>query len=278
MTDSVRAHTGANRRFLISLARAAGGAVIFALPLLMTMEMWWLGFTIDRGRLLLLVLVLLPTLVALSYHAGFEPTFQWRDDLIDTFIAFGVAVVTSLAVLVLLGVLTPETAFSDAFGKVTIQAIPASIGAMLGRSLLGGERADEDRRPRETYGGELFIMATGALFLSFSIAPTEEVTQLAITLSPVRAIVIVVASLLLMHAFVYAVEFHGQAPRREHASAAGEFFRLTVVGYALALCISAYVLWTFGRTDGLHAVEVVHATVVLGFPAAIGAAAARLIL
>jgi hypothetical protein len=29
--------------FLIALARACGGALLFALPLLMTMEMWALG-------------------------------------------------------------------------------------------------------------------------------------------------------------------------------------------------------------------------------------------
>src|SRR5687767_10392356 len=114
-----------NRRYLIGLSRAAGGAVIFALPLLMTMEMWWLGFTIDRARLLLLVLVLLPTLTALSYHAGFEPTFQWREDVIDAFVAYGVGFCASLVVLLLLGVLTVDTAMADAVGKVTVQAVPA---------------------------------------------------------------------------------------------------------------------------------------------------------
>ena len=76
-----------NRRYLLGLARAAGGAAIFGLPLLMTMEMWWLGFTIDRTRLLLLVVVLLPALTAVSYHAGFEPTFEWREDVGDGVVA-----------------------------------------------------------------------------------------------------------------------------------------------------------------------------------------------
>jgi putative integral membrane protein (TIGR02587 family) len=267
-----------NHRYLIGLARAAGGAVIFALPLLMTMEMWWLGFTIDRARLLLLLVVLLPMLTTLSYHAGFEPTFEWREDLIDAFVAYGVGFCASLVVLVLLGIVTLDTAIFDAVGKVTVQAVPASIGAMLGRTLLGGERADEDQRPVETYGGELFIMAAGALFLSFSIAPTEEITQIAIGLSPWATMLLAIVSLLQMHAFVYAVEFRGQASRPEHATVLGEFLRLTVVGYALVLLISAYVLWTFGRTEGLHSVELVSAAIVLGFPASIGAAAARLIL
>jgi putative integral membrane protein (TIGR02587 family) len=159
-----------------------------------------------------------------------------------------------------------------------VQAVPASIGAMLGRTLLGGERADADQRPHETYGGELFIMAVGALFLSFSIAPTEEITSISIGLSPAASILLAVVSLLLMHAFVYAVEFHGQAARPEHATVGGEFLRLTVAGYAIALLISVYVLWTFGRTEGLHATELVRATIVLALPASIGASAARLIL
>jgi putative integral membrane protein (TIGR02587 family) len=267
-----------NVRYLLGLARAAGGATIFALPLLMTMEMWWLGFTADRSRLLLLVLVLLPTLTGLSYHAGFEPTFEWRDDVADAFVAYGVGFCTALVVLTMLGVITAETSVSDALGKITVQAVPASFGAMLGRTLLGGERADADRRPRETYGGELFIMATGALFLSFSIAPTEEVTQLAARLSPGGAAVLALFSVALMHTFVYAVEFHGQPSRPEGAPVITEFLRLTVVGYALVLLISAYVLWTFGRTDGMESVELMRGAVVLGFPASIGAAAARLIL
>jgi putative integral membrane protein (TIGR02587 family) len=267
-----------NRRYLIGLARAAGGAIIFALPLLMTMEMWWLGFTIDRGKLLLLVIVLLPTLSLLSHHVGFEPTFQPRDDVADAFVAYAVGFLASLFVLVALGIITLETRFADAFGKVTVQAVPGSIGAVLARTLLGGEHADEGPPTRDSYAGELFIMATGALFLSLSIAPTEEVLKIAVGLPPWRTAFLVLLSLVLMHAFVYAVEFHGSASRSESASVASEFLRLTVAGYALALLISAYVLWTFGRTDGLAAVELLRSSVVLAFPASIGAAAARLIL
>ena len=39
------------------LTRAVGGALLFALPLLMTMEMWALGFSMERERLILFVLL-----------------------------------------------------------------------------------------------------------------------------------------------------------------------------------------------------------------------------
>jgi putative integral membrane protein (TIGR02587 family) len=267
-----------NWRYARGLVRASAGAIIFALPLLMTMEMWWLGFTMNRGRLFLLLVLLLPTLVLLSYHAGFEPTVNWRDDVLDALVAYGIGFCTSGAVLWLLGVITFETTFSDAIGKACVQTVPASVGAMLARSLLGGEHADADSRPRSTYAGEIFIMGIGALFLAFSIAPTEEVVLIAYRLSPAMTILLALVSLGLMHAFVYVVEFHGQIEHPERSTPIGEFLRLTVVGYALCLAISAYVLWTFGRDGGLHFAELARAAVVLGFPAAIGAAAARLLL
>ncbi|WP_426042100.1 DUF2391 family protein, partial [Brevundimonas sp. TWP2-3-4b1] len=52
------------------LARAFGGALIFAFPLLMTMEMWSLGFTITPLRLLVFLGLSLPLLFGLSYYAG----------------------------------------------------------------------------------------------------------------------------------------------------------------------------------------------------------------
>ena len=52
----------------------------------------------------------------------------------------------------------------------------------------------------------------------------------------------------------------------------------TVVGYALALCVSAYLLWTLGGFEDTEPLMVVTETVVLALPASLGAAAARLVL
>ena len=40
------------RAYLRDLGRAFGGALVFSIPLLMTMEMWEQGVAMDRGRLL----------------------------------------------------------------------------------------------------------------------------------------------------------------------------------------------------------------------------------
>jgi uncharacterized membrane protein len=72
-----------NAEYAGGLLRALLGAMVFALPLLMTMEMWELGASMDRLRLALLLLVTLPMLVALSFYAGFERTFSITDNILD---------------------------------------------------------------------------------------------------------------------------------------------------------------------------------------------------
>jgi putative integral membrane protein (TIGR02587 family) len=164
-------------------------------------------------------------------------------------------------------------------GKISLQAIPASIGAMLARSQLGErEQQESEERRRDTYHGELFLATVGALFLAFNVAPTEEVVLISTMMTEWHALALIAVSLAIMHAFVYAVEFRGQTVLHPELSPWSEFLRLTIVAYALALLVSLYVLWSFGRSDGLAFGELLMQTVVLGFPAAIGAAAARLIL
>lgn len=265
-----------NRAFAVDLARAFGGAIVFSLPMLMTMEMWELGFSISPPRLALLLLLTMPLLVGLSHYIGFEETFGWKDDIVDAFVAYGVGFCAAAPVLVLFGVITTATAPAEIVGKVALQAVPASIGALLTQSeFSGGARRKELRE--ETYGSELFFMSAGAVFLSLNVAPTEEMILISYQMTPWHGLALALVSLTLMHAFVYSVEFRGQSLVPEGTAAWSVFLRYTIVGYAICLAISAYVLWTFGRYDGLS-YEMIAATVVLAFPAAVGAAVARLIL
>lgn len=270
------------RHFLIGLARAGGGAVIFGLPLLMTMEMWQLGFTMDRYRLVLLLLVNIPLLVGLSHYSGFEETFDFHEDVVDAFVAYAVGFVVAAAILALLDVITPGMPAIEVTGKIALQAVPASMGALLAQSQFGGTR-DEDEGAREhkrpsTYASQLFLMAAGALFLAFNIAPTEEMVLIAQRLGVWHILGLIVLSIAAMHAFVYAAEFAGQEDIHPDDPEWSVFLRYTVVGFAIAIGISTYVLWTFGRLDDTHLIPRTVTVLVLSFPAAIGAAAARLLL
>lgn len=271
-----------HRSLVVGLARAFGGAILFSLPLLMTMEMWALGATMDRLRLALFLTLMLPVLVCLDYYCGFEETSGWTEDVVDGVIAYGVGFSASAVILLLLGVVDLTMPFREVLGLVAIQAIPASFGATLANGQFASVSEDAAESTRRTegagYGGELFFMATGATFLAFNVAPTEEMILIAFGMTPWHALGLLAFSLVVMHAFVYAVEFRGthQAPEGTHWTSV--FLRFTVVGYAIALLISAYVLWTFGRFEGIPVATAVMETVVLGFPAALGAATARLIL
>jgi len=268
-----------DRAFAVGLARAFGGAVFFSLPLLMTMEMWSLGISMSRFRLALFMLLMIPLLIALDHYSGFRETSTWREDAVDAMVAYGVGFAASFGILVLFGVLEAGTPLREAVGMVALQAVPASFGAVLAVSQLGGGGAREEARMEETgYGGELLFMTAGAVFMAFNVAPTEEMIVIAFKMTDGHVLFLVGVSILLMHAFVYAVEFRGTPAAPEGASPWSLFFRFTLVGYAIALAVSAYVLWTFGRYEeaslGLRVAE----AVVLGFPASLGAAAARLIL
>src|SRR5687768_16484054 len=87
------------------LMRAAGGALIFSLPLLMTMEMWSHGAATEPWRIVLYLVAAVPLLLGLSFFAGFEPAFRLLDEVLDALAAFGVGVVLSTAMLALFGVL-----------------------------------------------------------------------------------------------------------------------------------------------------------------------------
>ena len=275
-----------SHNLLVGLARGAAGALIFGIPMLMTMELWFLGFYIERYRLLLLLLVNMPLLVVLAHRIGFEETFTWREAIRDATIAYGIAIVVSAAVLTLLGVVEGNISPHDILGKTAIQSVPASIGALLGRSQLGGQREasdDDEEEEKEadantSYGRELFMMAIGALFLSLNVAPTEEIILISFKMTPWHAIATLATSILLMHGFVYAVAFRGTHELSEDTPRWHAFVRFTLPGYIVAIGISLYVLWTFGRLDHLEAMQILMSVIVLGFPASIGAAAARLIL
>jgi len=267
---------GALRPLLIGFGRALGGALIFSMPMLMTMEMWQLGFTVDRWRILILLVLSVPLLVFLSRYSGFETTRHLSEDVRDAMIALGIGLVSSSAVLALLAILKPGMPMSEIVGKIALQTVPAALGALLGRSQLGRDARVGEQE--ETYGGELLVMAVGALFLGLNVAPTEEMLLISLKMSAMHCLLLVPVSMLIMHAFVYAAAFKGGTEIGPETAWWSAFVRFTVVGYVVALAVSAYVLWTFGRFDGLELAKALRIVVVLAFPAAVGAAAARLIL
>ncbi|MEP2775348.1 MAG: TIGR02587 family membrane protein [Luteolibacter sp.] len=267
--------------FYIVLSRAAGGSILFTTPMLMTMEMWSLGFYMDPLRLALMLALSMPLLAGLAYYSGFEKRLSLRGVIVDALVAYAVGVITSCIVLTLLATITWGMAPMEIIGKITLQAIPAGMGAVLASSQMasdGDEQEVGQTDEMRSYWGELFLMVSGALYFAFNMAPTEEMVVIAHAMTAWHTILLVLLSIGIMHAFVYHLEFHGQKNRPESHTWWAAFSRFTVTGYVLALGVSLFCMWSFGRNDGNDIYMTLSQVIVLGFPASIGAAAARLII
>lgn len=176
--------------------------------------------------------------------------------------------------------LQPPFFDGEMMGKIGVQMVPAGIGAVVGAGQFAPEDAagTGERRTRAGYATNLYFMFAGALYLGITVAPTEEMILIAHKMTYAHAVGLALASILITHVLVYAIDF-----RRRHVVPATTpqwslFLRFSLVGYAIALAVSAYVLWTFGRLDDTGLGPLLVVLIVLGFPASIGAAAARLIL
>ncbi|HEU5483125.1 MAG TPA: TIGR02587 family membrane protein [Sphingomicrobium sp.] len=278
--DAVDFRRVANLAYLTALGRGFAGAILFSLPLLMTMEMWFLGFYLDRPNLVQFVLVNFIVLVGLARLSGFEPSSGWVDDVMDAFAAYAVAAIWSFFILWLLGIVTLDQPAGDIIGKVALESIPASFGAMLASKNLGTPEpiSQEAKRARATYLGQLFLMLAGAIFVGFSVAPTEEMVLISFLMSPVRSIMLILFSIILLHGVVYAVGFRGQEKPSGPTGFWSIFLRFTIPGYAIAAATAFYLLWTFGRIEGTTAPQIAAMVAVLAFPGAVGAALARLVV
>lgn len=246
--------------------------------MLMTMELWWLGFYIQRPRFILFVILGVTLVAAISFYEGIADTFGGRDDILDTFVSFFVGFSLSAAMLFLFGVIGPGMNAEEILGKIGLQAIPTCFGAVLGETVLGssGEKGRETRAA--TYSGQLILTVAGAVFLAMSVSPTEEMQLIAHQMSAWQTVALVLFTLLITHLFIYAANRGQEEKTNASFFDAGLIFRFTLVTYAVVLLVSFYILWTFGTTDGMDITNAVKSTCVLGFPAALGASASKLIL
>jgi len=226
--------TAGAQETLAGLARGLGGAILFALPLLMTMEMWWLGFYLSPSRILLLMVVFFPMLAVLAHYVGFGYTATWGHATLQAITAYGLATVSSGIMLGILAVLGPGTSWHELLGKTAIQAGPGALGALLAQSYFGSSKEKDERRAQAAYVEHLFFMVVGALYVALTVAPTDEMPLIAFMMRDTHVLIAIGFSLFLLHFFMHGIGFEGHAAA-EPGSAISTFFRLAMVGYGAAL-------------------------------------------
>lgn len=271
---------GGVRQTARDYARGVAGGLLVAVPLLMTMEMWWGGVAMPAGRLLLFLVFNFGVLLILEHYSGFREDETFADEFEDAVVALGLGLLIAGVTLSVFNLVRPGLSLRAVAGRIILESIPVSIGVSVATSQLGREspRAREKRENTGFWGMQAAALA-GAMFFGFNVAPTQEPVLVGLRMKWWHTVVLLTLSLTHTYAIVYAVNFRGGAPM-EHGRAWWEaLLANSTTTYVVALAVAAYLLWTFGRIDaGTGLPAAVHMTVALGFATSLGAAAANLIL
>lgn len=265
--------------------RGIAGGLLFSFPMLYTMEVWWAGFIAKPSDLLILVLVTFLLLLGYNRYAGMHPGVSWRSVVVDSFEELGIGLLLSSGVLLMLNRINlGEMGLDEVMGKVIIEAMAVSIGVSVGTAQLGTreedeeeEKAEEESVNRNTKSAMLVLALCGAIIVGGNVAPTEEVLLLAIEATPLHILFMALVSLLLCVIVVYFSDFKGTLRRQR----SGLLFNVTLetcLSYLVALGAGAFMLWFFGRFDGVNFWTAIAQTVVLGVITSLGASAGRLLI
>ena len=271
------------RKSLQEYGRGVAGGLMFSLPLLYTMEMWWAGIIAHPYRLTAYVVATFILLLGYNRCAGLRRDSSMSEVAIDSVEEMGIGLFLSALVLFLLGRITHGMPATEIVGMIVVEAMTVAIGVSIGTAQLGaGGKEDEgleqsSNKNEPHFGGQMIFAFCGALLFAANIAPTEEVVILAIQTSWVKLSGLAIFSLLIAFLILHYSDFKGasQFVRADHSTV---ILLGTVVTYAIALSSAALILWFFGRFDGVTPFTVLAQTLVLGVPATLGASAGRLLL
>lgn len=260
--------------------RGLAGGLIFSLPLLYTMEVWWAGFVARPGRMLVYLAAVFLLLLGYNRYAGLRRDASWREVAIDSIEELGLGVAIAAVTLYAIGRIGAHTTLDEGLGMIFLEAGIVAIGVSVGTAQLGtGESNDAGMTDEGEvhFGGQLTITFCGAVLFAANVAPTDEILMIAAETSPARLLLLSAFSLAIGALILYFTDF-ARASRYSPTETRGQALAGTVVTYAVALVASAAILWFFGRFDGQGPELAAAETVVLAFPATLGASAGRLLL
>lgn len=251
------------------------------MPLLYTMEVWWTGFHATGFRLLVGLGVTFVLLLGYNRYAGLREDASMTDAAIDSVEELGLGLALATLILWLSGRIDLGLRLHEVVGQVVVEGMAAAIGVSVGTAQLGGDGEDRGvrgRGKRDTgVGGQLILAACGAVLLAANVAPTEEVRAMAAGTSPAKLVGIALLSIVLAGVILHHSEFRGASLHLRHRRGALSDLGHVAATYAVAIAVSAALLWFFGRLAVAPEVAVGE-IVVLGLVATLGASAGRLIL
>ena len=277
---------------LEDLLRGLSGGFLIGVPLIYTMETWWIGKTATVVHTLAFLAIAYLVNLLFIIFAGFRrQEIGSSRPFADAAEATALALLASAVTLALLDQLERDQPLNVTLGMIAIDAMPVAFGVSVANHLLDRDRGREtpsgdgrgETDDTEAAHGMRAVLLdvgasfAGALFLSFNIAPTEEIPMLASEIPTLGLPLLIGFSLLLSYAIVFAAGFGGQTRRLQTVGPFQRPSTETVISYVTALVACFAMLWVFGQISFDMNWAVIYAyVVILGLPASIGAAAGRL--
>ncbi len=275
---------------LKEIISGASGGFLFGIPLLYTMEVWFIGSYIEPPFLLIVLIIIIIVVFLLNQIEGFRP--QESETLLgaiaETMETLAIGMSCATLMLIILGRIDFQTPLAETLGKIVFEGVPFSLGVTFSRSLLNGEDKDDSAQDRSPHDSQKKIIwqdtladfsATliGALFIAFSIAPTDEITVLAASSSPLRLLIIIATSLLVSYGIVFASNIANYQHRLQQRGLFQTPQSETIISYLISLLAGMLMLWFFQKvTFGDPWFVWLRYSIILAFPASIGGAAGRL--
>lgn len=277
------------------IIRGTCGGFLFGIPLLYTMEVWWIGSLVKPAMIMLAIALTFIVVFLLNRTEGFrrhKRDYPYYKVAIDSVEAMAIGLTCSAFILLLLREITPETSLLEILGKIVFEGVPFTLGVALANQFLGDTRnADNsegrtgapnnkyEKKPDEIHATFADIGATliGATVIAFNIAPTDEIPMLVGAISPPWLLAMIATSLLISYGIVFQAGFSNQQKRRQQQGIFQKPSSETIFSYLISLLAAAFMMWFFQKLtfSDPWTIWLKH-TLVLGLPATIGGAAGRL--
>jgi putative integral membrane protein (TIGR02587 family) len=267
--------------------RGLSGAFLLGIPLLYTMEMWWIGEYLGTPHLLGLLAFALLINYALASVGGFRRSKPIMGNLEEALDAVAIGALGSVIVLAVLNRISWNEPFESNLGMIILQTVPLSIGASVSNILFAkAENPQEERQSHQRDRAEnstvlqrtltdIGATVAGAVIIGFSIAPTEEIPMLANEIGWLNELALIAVSLIITYAIVFASGFDPQGEIQDH----GIFQHPTsetTISYVVSLLLSFVMLMLFDQISLDNPLSnTLSQVLVLGLPTAIGGAAGR---
>lgn len=274
VSDAIRPVSETLREY----GRGVMGGLLFAFAPLYTMEVWWQGFLAPPPILLLALGSTLALLTTYSYYGGVheETERSWLGHLLEALETYAIGFVLAFVVLKLLGQLPSNLSWGVAVARLTLEGSASAVGVAIGSAQLGADPDGEEAEPRAVIH-ELAYSVLGGIVIAAGFLSTEEVVTTALEAAPWARLAVVGVSFALALGAVSYLNFRGSGSSHSGVYAAGPLGDAAVT-YGLALVLSAGLLWSIGRFDGLALAPALDITVYLAWPTVLGTSVGRLLL